>query len=304
MSKLVLAGGSGFIGNALMAYFKSQFSEIKVLTRNASTDFENVQFVKWDGRTLDSWVNVIDGADVVINLSGKNINCRFTESNKKEILESRINSTRALGLAIQKTNSPPKLWINFSAVAKYKNTIETSNNEYSNEQGSGFMYEVCEKWEAAFNEFQLPYTKKVILRVSVVLGKEGGMFPQLLPLVKFGLGGSSGNGKQMISWIHITDLCRLVEFVISHPSASGVCNAASENPISNEHFMKAFRKAVHVPIGIPAPSIAVKIGAFLIGTEPSLVLDSVNVIPTRLINEGFKFHFSDIEKCLENLMKN
>lgn len=302
MNKLILAGGTGFIGKALVNYFKNQFSEVVILSRSSYTNHDNVRGVKWDGKTIGSWVSELENADVLINLSGKNINCRFTDQNKNEILESRVNATNALGQAVLHLKVPPKLWINFSAVAIYKSTIETTNTEYSKEQGIGFMYEVCKKWESAFNDFELHHTRKVTLRISVVLGKQGGMISKLLPLVKLFLGGKAGNGKQMISWIHEQDLCRIIDFLIHNNSTHGIYNAAAEFPVSNRAFMQTFRKVLGIPFGLPAPAFAVKLGAFLMGTESSLVLDSVNVKSEKLLNEGFQFKYQDIYSCLKSVL--
>lgn len=301
MRKLVLAGGSGFLGNALIQHFKEACDEIVVLSRSPKTNHKNVKYVMWDGVTVADWASDLEHADAIINLSGKNINCRYTAENKKEIMASRINSTVAIGKAIQQLQNPPKLWINFSAVAIYEKSYSVAVDENSDQPGTGFMYEVCKAWESAFKQVELSSTRKVVLRVSMVIGKEGGVYKTLLPLVKLGLGGKAGNGKQMVSWIHLQDLCRLIHWLITNPSTNGVYNAAAPNPITNTQFMEAFRKSVGMPVGFPAPAFAVKIGAFFMGTEPDLVLDSVNVIPRKAVSEGFTFNYEKIGDCLNSL---
>lgn len=301
MRKLILAGGSGFLGKALSDYFLSSYDEIVVLTRTAKTTQGNIRDVQWDGINQGEWIHELEGTEAIINLSGRSINCRFHETNKKEILESRVQSTQAIGEAIQKLNQPPKVWINFSAAALYQNAVGGSHDESSQSEGSGFMFEVCKQWEQTFNAFQLPQTRQIILRISMVLGKNGGVVPTLLPLVKVGLGGAAGSGKQMVSWIHEKDVCRLTEWLINNKEANGVYHAASPNPVTNSDMMKAFRKVCKMPIGFPAPTPAVKLGALFMGTEASLVLDSVNIIPRKSLSGGFTFEFPEMEKALYNL---
>lgn len=301
MPKLILAGGSGFLGNALIQYFEEACHEIVVLSRTPKTNHGNVKYVVWDGVKVADWASELEHADAVINLSGKNVNCRYTTENKKEIMASRINSTTAIGKAIQQLQNPPKLWINFSAVAIYEKSYGLAMDENSDQPGTGFMYEVCKAWERAVDQTELSSTRKVILRVSMVIGKEAGVYKTLLPLVKLGLGGKAGNGKQMVSWIHLQDLCRMINWLIANPTANGVYNAAAPNPVTNIQFMQAFRKSVGMPVGFPAPAFAVKIGAFLLGTEPELVIDSVNVTPRKALSEGFTFNYENIGDCLNSL---
>lgn len=303
MRKLVLAGGTGFLGKALADYFQSSFDEIVVLSRTPQLKSTKIKYVLWDGVNQGDWVQELNGAEVIINLSGRSINCRFNEANKKQILESRVNSTKAIGEAIQSLNQAPKVWINFSASAFYQNAKNGPHDESSKAQGSGFMYDVCKQWEQSFNAFQLAHTRQIIVRISMVLGKSGGVLPTLLPMVKFGLGGSAGNGQQMVSWIHQDDLCRLTDWLINHPEANGVYHAASPNPVTNSEMMSAFRKACKMPIGIPAPAVAVKLGALIMGTEASLVLDSVNIIPRKVLSGGFTFQFPLISDSFKHLIE-
>lgn len=302
MRKIVLAGGSGYLGKVLSQHFLSSCDEIVVLSRHAKTSEGKIKFIKWDGVQQGEWTKELNGAEAIINLSGRSINCRFNETNKKEILESRVKSTQAIGEAIQKLNLPPKVWINFSAAAVYQNAVGGQHDESSQSEGSGFMFEVCKQWEQAVNSFQLPQTRQIILRISMVLGKSGGVVSTLLPLVKLGLGGAAGSGRQMVSWIHEKDVCRLTEWLINTPEANGVYHAASQNPVTNSDMMKAFRKACKMPIGFPAPTPAVKLGALFMGTEASLVLDSVNIIPRKSLSGGFVFEFPEIEEALSNLI--
>lgn len=302
MRKLILAGGTGFLGSTLSTYFQSQFDEIVILSRNQAKMKGKVRRITWDGKTMGSWTEELEGADVIVNLTGKNINCRYTEANKQEIISSRIDSTNIIGEAIKKCKTPPGLWINFSAIAIYKNSLDTAYDEFSTEQGKGFMYDVCKLWEEAFNTFKFSTTRKITLRVSVVMGKKGGMVPELLPLVKMGLGGKAGNGKQTVSWIHEMDLCRMIEYFIKNKNTQGIYNASSPNPVTNSELMSSFRKACRIPFGFPTPEPFVKLGAWLMGTEPSLILDSTKIIPRKSLSEGFTFQYPTIDLCLNSLV--
>lgn len=304
MKKIIIAGGTGFIGARLSDFLSEQY-EIIILSRRVLSKVnknDNVRYVHWDGKKPDNWVKELENAEVVINLSGSTIDCRFTEKNKILILQSRIDSTRAIGYAITLVKNPPKTWINFSAVGYYAESESKPHDEFSTLTGTDFLSEVAEKWEKTFSEFNLPKTRKIILRISLVLDSRSKIIQTLLPFVRFGLGGKAGNGKQMISWIHTLDLCRLILWLFTNNNAVGVYNASSPNPVSNEVFMSIFRKKAKSGFGIPAPKWLIKITSFMLNKDSSLLLNSVNVIPKKSLSEGFEFIYSNLDECMQQII--
>lgn len=289
--KIVIAGGSGFIGSYLNSKFSSLNHEVVVITRQKS-----------DMWSLLSLKKVLENSDVLINLSGRSIDCVHTSKNKAEILNSRIETTSILSRAVQACRIPPKLWINASAIAIYQASELEYSTEYSTNFSDDFLANVVLSWESEFFVPELPSTRRVALRTSVVLGKDSGAFPTLRRLVRFGLGGKAGVGNQIFSWIHLEDYFRIIEFVISNTELNGPINCSSPNPISNRVLMKSLRKAVSMPFGLPAPKLAVAIGAMLVGTDPDLILSSANVYPRVLLDNGFVFKFDTIGKAFDNLL--
>ena len=235
----------------------------------------------------------LNGADLLIKLAGYTINCRHNTENSEKILNSRLQTTTMLGKAMQSCTQPPALWMNASASAIYPSEITMPAGESAPVTDRTFLSRVVAEWEKCFFSFQSTEIRQVALRTSVVLG-HGGAFEPLYQLSRFGLGGATGSGKQFFSWIHIEDYYRIVKFVIEQPQISGVLNCTSANPVTNSELMRAMRKAVGVPFGLPAPAFAVKIGAVFIGTESSLLLDSSYMIPQKLKAEGFVFEFPEI----------
>jgi uncharacterized protein (TIGR01777 family) len=302
MKKLVLAGGSGFLGEALIEKFKDQMEEIVVLTRGKSKNVGNVTYLNWDAKTLGSWCPKLEGATAVINLCGKSVDCRYTEKNKAEIFSSRLDSTNIIGESIKICEDPPKIWMNGASATIYRNSEKDPMTEARGEIGSGFSVEVCKAWEKAFNSFSLSKTRMIGLRISLVLGKKGGVFPVLHDLVKKGLGGKMGSGKQQVSWIHIKDFCNIIEWMISNENAKGVYNVVAPNPIINKLFMKSLRKCSGIPFGLPSPALVLELGAFFIRTETELILKSRYAVPERLLNEGFKFNSTQAEYCIADLV--
>jgi uncharacterized protein (TIGR01777 family) len=223
--------------------------------------------------------------------------------NKNEIYTSRLDSTSALGNAILQCKKPPAIWINSSSATIYEASFDSDMTETTGIIGNDFSMDVCKKWEATFNSFNTPVTRKIIIRTSIVLGKDGGAMMPLKNLVKFGLGGMQGNGKQFVSWIHEQDFCRAIEWLCENEKASGVYNVVSPTTARNEDFMKCLRKSLHAGWGIPAPGFILSVGAVLIGTEPELILKSRKVYPQRLLNEGFVFEFSDLKEALNHLCR-
>ena len=313
--KIIIAGGSGFIGQEIAKYFEKE-NEIIILTRKienernnrnyyttlTQNDLSKIRFVKWDGKTVGDWANELNNAAIVINLAGKTVNCRYTSKNKKEIIGSRINATKAIGEAIQHCPKPPLIWINASSATIYRHAEDRPQDEYTGEFHDNFSVQVCKLWEKTFYEQVTPQTRKIALRMAITLGPGGILIPYF-NLLKFGLGGQQGNGRQMFSWIHIEDTCRIIEWLFDHSEMSGTYNCSAPNPIPNKKFMKALRKATGCKIGLPAFTWMLKAGAILIGTETELVLKSRWVIPTKILESGFQFNYPGINEALENIIK-
>jgi len=293
MKKVVIAGGTGFIGSYLEKRFLENGYTVLIVSRNEG-------HVSWKPLEL---VEAFDGAELVINLAGKSINCRHTELNKKAILDSRLNTTLWIGNAALSCNKPPELWINASAAGIYKSSVDHAMTEDEIELGNDFMAEVVRKWEKTFFLFHLPVTRKIALRTSVVLGKGGGALPPLVCLSRLGLGGKQADGTQIFSWIHIEDYFQIILFLIENKSIQGIINCTSPDPVSNKEMMLSIRKKLHIPFGISAPKFAINLGAKIIGTEPELILNSVYVIPKHLLSSGYKFKFPTVNKSLDDLLK-
>jgi uncharacterized protein (TIGR01777 family) len=239
---------------------------------------------------------------VLINLTGKNVDCRYTEENKKEIISSRVNATSVLAQAIAQTKNPPALWINASGAAIYNNTEDESANEFSPEATNDFMADVSKQWEKAFNESITPGTRKIIMRITLVLGKGGGVWPVFKKLVKLGLGGKMGNGNQYISWIHEDDFLNAILWFIENNKTTGVYNLAAPQPITNKEFMKLMRKKCRMPFGMPATAWMLEMGAFFLRTETELILKSRRVVSKRLNDEEFQFQYVTVESAMDDLM--
>lgn len=301
MKKLVIAAGTGFLGQILINHFKDDFDEISILTRGKSEVKNGITFVNWDTKSLTGWECELENATVLINLAGKSVDCRYTEANKKMILSSRIDSTKILNDAILKCENPPKHWLNSSTSTIYRHSEDKQMTEENGEIGNDFSMDVAKAWEKAFFETETPKTLKTALRTSIVLGKNGGAFIPIKRLTQFGLGGKQGNGNQFISWIHEKDFARAIEFIIEK-EITGIVNLISPKPIRNVEFMKKLRAEMKIPFGIPTPKPLLKLGAKIIGTEAELVLKSRNVIPERLEQNGFEFEFGTIEKAFKNLL--
>jgi len=298
-SKIVIAGGTGFFGKSLINYFRSS-KQIIVFTRGISREKNGVKYINWNAVSLGNWVDELNGVEALINLSGKSIDCRFTEENKKKLLNSRIRSTTILAEAILKVKNPPKVWINASAGAMYRVSNEP-NTEQDLSENDGFLSEMAKAWEKAFYQSSLPNTRRVAIRISLILGKQGGVFPVLKGLTKFGMGGKVGSGEQKVSWIHIQDACRAVEYIIENKGINEAVNFSTNGIVTNKLLMQIFRKVLGVKIGLPAPSFLVKIGTFFLRKEPSLLLESVNFIPKKLLKSGFEFNYENLESAIEDL---
>ena len=301
--KIIIPGGSGFIGKYVANFFLQKGFEVVVLTRSLPSASNKIQYLYWDGETLGDWITSFENATLILNLAGKSVDCRYNSENKKKILNSRIHSTKIIGAAIQKCLNPPKIWMNMSTATIYEHTQKgKANDEINGIIGDDFSMGVAKAWEAAFESFDIHYTRKIALRTSIVLGKEGGALHHLKPLVQWGLGGKNGSGKQFVSWIHEEDLARMIYWLLENPASKGPYNCASPTPISNANFMKNIRNAMGVPIGLPATKWMIEIGCFFMRTESELVLKSRKVVPKKILEEGFQFKYDKIEAALNHLL--
>jgi uncharacterized protein len=293
MNKIVIAGGTGFLGRFLAAKFRSEGDEVIIISRTKGD-------VLWSDQ--ESIINALDNSDLVINLAGKSVDCRYTEKNKAEIIRSRVETTRELGESITKCKNPPGLWINSSTATIYRHAEDRPMTEEGGEIGKGFSVDVAMKWEKAFFDFDLPNTRQVALRMAIVLGKQGGVILPLKRLTKIGLGGKQGKGNQMFSWIHIEDLFQIILFLMKHNELEGTFNCSAPGPVSNEFLMKSLRKILHTKIGLPSPGWLLEIGAVLIRTETELILKSRWVLPGRLLKSGYSFKFQSLQPALEEIL--
>ena len=299
--KIVIPGGSGQVGALLARTFQADGHEAVVLSRSpASAPWRTVV---WDGRTLGDWASELDGADVVINLAGRNVNCRYTPENRRSIMDSRVDSARVVGEAITKAASPPKVWLQTSTATIYSHRYDTANDDITGIIGGSehdapaswkFSIDVATAWEKATNDADTPHTRKVLMRSAVILSPDrGGIFDVMLGLVRKGLGGTAGSGRQFISWIHGQDFVRSVYWLIEHNELEGPVNLSSPNPLPNREFMQIFREAWGTRIGLPATEWMLAVAAVLMRTETELILKSRRVVPTRLVDSGFEFEFSE-----------
>jgi len=293
MKKVILAGGTGFIGNYFEKRFKHLGYEVKIISRQKP-------HISWEDQA--GIVNALEDAELLINLAGKSVNCRYNEANKKEIMESRKRTTSLLGDSVSACSNPPKLWINSSTATIYRHAEDRPMTEESGEIGSGFSVDVATSWEKTFFDFNIPKTRQIALRIAIVLGKDGGVMIPYRNLVKFGLGGIQGNGRQKFSWIHVEDLFQIILFLTEREELSGVFNCSSPHPISNRELMKTLRNTMNVPFGLPTPQWMLKLGATLIRTETELVLKSRWVVPERLQHEGYTFTFDTIDKTFQDIL--
>ncbi len=302
--QILIAGGGGFLGRTLTTHFLARGDRVTVLSRHPQPDPRpRVRTVAWDGETLDRWVAELDGTDALVNLAGRSVNCRYQLANRREILESRLRSTRVLGLALQRCVRPPAVWINSSSATIYRHALDRPMDEATGEIGAGFSVDVCRQWEAALLEAPTPRTRKIALRSAIVFGAgAGGAFAEFYRLVLLGLGGTMGPGTQFVSWIHADDFSRSVEWLMGCEDLDGAINAAAPHPLPNAEFMRELRRAAHQPFGVPAPAWALEFGAFLLRTETELLLKSRRVIPGRLVDSGFTFRYEHWRDAARDLV--
>jgi hypothetical protein len=329
--KIILAGGTGFIGQEMTKYFGKN-NKIIILTRqikNEKTnrndydsltdkDLENVTYVKWnalpeeqtatDGedparqaKSSGDWINELNGADLIINLAGKSVNCRYNNKNKNAIFDSRTNAVKAIGDAIRKCRLAPSLWINSSSATIYRHAVDRPQDEYTGEMHDDFSVQVCKRWEKTFYDQITPATRKVALRMAITLGPGGILIP-FFNLLKFGLGGRQASGKQMFSWVHIEDTCRMIEWMYDHKDMEGTYNCCSPNPVTNEEFMRILRRKTGHVVGLPAFKWMLQVGAPIIGTELELILKSRWVVPTKILESGFQFKYPLLANALTEVL--
>jgi uncharacterized protein (TIGR01777 family) len=309
--KVVIPGGSGQVGAVLARAFQRRGDEVVVLSRNpGKADWRTSQ---WDAEALGSWTKELEGADVLINLVGRSVNCRYNAPNRREITESRVKSTRILGEAIARLTHPPRVWLQASTATIYAHRYDAPNDEATGIIGGAepnapdtwrFSTDVATTWERAANDAVTPCTRKVLLRSAIIMSPDrGGVFDLLLRLVRYGLGGRSGNGRQYVSWIHDQDFIQAIFWLIEHEEFEGPVNLASPNPVTNAEFMRLLRQAWGIGFGLPASAWMLELGALVLRSETELVLKSRRVVPGMLLQAGFVFQFPKWEEAAGDLCR-
>jgi len=313
--RIVLPGGSGQIGSVVARFFQERGHRVTVLTRGPYT--APWQTVHWDGKQLGPWVEALEDSDVCIHLSGRNINCRYTARNRRELYDSRIGPTLLLREAMAGLDHPPRLWMNASTATIYRHSLDRDMDEATGEIGGNEMISarrrapgkwnwtvgLAKEWEEALFAAATPRTRKIALRTSLVLSPApGSVFAVLSNLVRAGLGGTQGNGRQYVSWIHEMDFARALEFLIAHEEIEGPVNLAAPDPVPNRDFMQTLREVWDRPNGLPAPAPLLAVGMFFLRTEPELVLKSRRVVPGRLLDAGFEFEFPTWPEAADDLV--
>lgn len=309
--KIVIPGGSGQVGGILSRAFLTEGHEVVVLSRHGASGPGRI--VRWDGRTLGEWAGELDGADAVINLVGRSVNCRYNAKNRRQMMDSRVESTRVVGDAIAAAVRPPRVWLQASTATIYAHRYDAPNDEESGILGGGepsapdtwrFSIEVAKAWESELDAAETPRTRKVKLRSAMTMSPDrGGIFDTLLGLVRRGLGGTSGDGRQYVSWIHEADFVGAVHWLLEREDVAGAVNLSAPNPLPNADFMRALREAWGTGIGLPAPRWMLELGAVFLRTETELVLKSRRVVPGVLTREGFEFRFPGWPEAARDLCR-
>ena len=298
--KIVIPGGTGQVGGILARALRAGGHDVVVVSRGGVA-VPGARAVSWDGTTAGAWAGELDGADAVINLAGRNVNCRYSEANRREMMSSRVDSTRAVGLAIARAARPPRVWLQMSTATIYAHRFDAPNDEATGRIGGDeadapaswrHSIDIARAWEGAQADAATPATRKVAMRAAIVMSPDrGGIFDVLLGLVRRGLGGTIAGGRQWMSWIHERDFVRAVALLIARDDISGPINLAAPNPLPQREFMAALRAAWGTRIGLPATAWMTSIGAFFLRTETELVFKSRRVVPGRLLDAGFAFEF-------------
>ncbi len=307
--KIVIPGGTGQVGTVVARAMHADGHDVVVLSRKP--DSAPWRVVHWDAVTLGDWCMELEGADAVINLAGRTVNCRYTPEHRREIVDSRVLSTTVVGKAIAAAKNPPRVWLQAATATIYAHRFDAPNDEATGIIGGDepnapdtwrFSIDVAKAWEKALNEADTPKTRKVAMRSAMTMSPDpGGIFDTLLTLVRKGLGGRAGSGKQYISWVHENDFVRALYWIIEHDDLAGPVNIAAPNPLPNAEFMRLLRKAAGVPIGLPAANWMLEIGARLMKSETELILKSRRVISGRLTAQGFKFQFPNWADAAQEL---
>lgn len=303
-SKIVIAGGTGYLGQLIAESLHQDNWDVVLLSRSSNPGHKIGRSVYWDAKSVGKWSLELEDAQVLLNLTGRSIDCRHNAANREEILNSRLHSTRVLGEAVSTAQSPPPCWLNASSMALYGQLWGNApaHTEESSLQSSGFLEDVTLAWEEEFLKWRTEGVRQVALRISFVLGRASGAFPLLKMLSKYGLGGAQGSGKQWVSWLHEKDWVGIICFLIENENMNGAVNLASPHPLMNKEFMKALRsKFAPLGIGFPAPSLGVKLGCFLLGSAPDLALQSRKVVSDKLRDSSYEFDFPDLASAISNL---
>lgn len=311
--RIVIPGGSGQVGMILARSFLAAGDDVVILSRGSGNG--TLRHEPWDGQTLGSWTRHINGADVVINLAGRSVNCRYHATNRRQMMDSRIHSTRVIGRAIAESANPPRLWLQASTATIYAHRFDAANDEASGiiggdarEKGAPaqwqFSIEIAKAWERELEQADTPRTRKVAMRSAMTMSPDkGGILDTLLTLVRRGLGGTCGNGRQYVSWIHEADFVNAVRWLIEHEEMTGCVNLASPNPLPNAEFMRALRQAWGAKIGLPATALMLELGAVFLRTETELILKSRRVVPGRLLAGGFEFQYPSWPEAAQELCR-
>ncbi|MFJ7071522.1 TIGR01777 family oxidoreductase [Streptomyces sp. NPDC098781] len=307
--KIVIPGGTGQVGAVLKRALSGAGHEVVVLTRRPTRDGE----VRWDGETWGPWAGEIDGSDVVINLAGRSVSCRYTPANLQAMMDSRVHSTEIVGEAIANAARPPRVWLQMSTATVYAHRFDAPNDEATGRIGGSepdvpdywsYSVEIARAWERAQEEARTPHTRKVALRSAMVMSPDrGGVFDVLLGLARLGLGGPVAGGGQYVSWIHDRDFVRAVEFLIERDDLVGPVNLAAPEPLPQRAFMRALRSASRVPVGLPATRWMAELGAFALRSDTELLLKSRRVVPGRLLAEGFDFTHPTWPEAADDLVR-
>ena len=309
--KLVLAGGSGQIGAVIDRAFAAAGHELVVLSRRPEAVRTSGRPIAWDAVSLGPWTDELEGADALINLAGRSVDCRYSPANRRAILDSRVQSTCVLGAALARASQPPPVWLQAGTATIYAHRYDGANDERDgilggDEPGApstwGFSIDVAKAWERELFEAETPRTRKVVLRSAMTMSPDrGGVFDTLLGLVRRGLGGTLGDGRQYVSWIHEYDFVRAISWLIDRPDIDGPVNLAAPEPLPNAAFMRLLREAAGRRFGLPAPRWALELGALFMRTETELVLKSRRVVPGRLLEVGFRFELPEWAAAAKDL---
>ncbi len=301
--RVVIAGGSGFLGTELSRVLEAEGYEVVVLSRDPNRHCGGGRAVRWDGQTLeDSWAGLLEGATALVNLTGKSVDCRRTRANEEEIISSRVRSCEVLGEALRRTYRPPLVWVQASSLAIYGDSGNRVCLEWARVPES-FPSEVCIAWEEALGRSIRPEMRWAALRIGFVLGRDGGALPTLAKMARLGFGGPIGSGRQWISWIHLDDMMRIFLEAIRNPAIHGICNATGLQPVTNAEFMETLRRTLGAPLAMPIPAWLLRLGAPLVGSDPELALTGRRGLPCRIHGLGFRFHHHELGDALANLLR-